>query len=97
VLGTYLPHLKRINPAFEEGWIEDRWLFHGPDAQPVFTVGAGSRIPDVRTPIGGLYLANMGQVYPQDRGQDGSVRLGERAAALVAADLERGGAPRYQV
>jgi protoporphyrinogen oxidase len=89
VLELYLPHIKRINAAFEESWIIDRWLFHGPDAQPVFTVGAGSRIPDHRTPVPGLYLANMSQIYPEDRGQNHSILLGEKIADLVAADLAR--------
>ncbi|MCH8345986.1 MAG: NAD(P)/FAD-dependent oxidoreductase [Chloroflexi bacterium] len=89
VCELYLPHLKRINAAFEESWIIDRWLFRGADAQPVFTVGAGSRIPEHRTPVPGLYLANMSQIYPQDRGQNYSILLGENIAETVAADLAR--------
>jgi len=89
----YMPHLKRINPAFEEGWVSDRWRFHAPDAQPVFTVGAGSRIAEHRTPVPGLYLANMAQIYPQDRGQNYSILLGEKVAAMLAAELEAARAP----
>jgi protoporphyrinogen oxidase len=95
VLQMYLPCLGRINPAFRPSWVEERWLFRGRNAQPVFTVGAASRIPGLRTPVPGLYLANMAQVYPQDRGQNHAILLGEKAAALVAEDLER--PPRYQV
>ena len=91
ICDLYLPHIKRINPAFDESWIDGRWLFHGPDAQPVFTVDAGSRIPDHRTPVGGLYLANMSQIYPQDRGQNYSILLGEHVAELAASDLARQG------
>jgi protoporphyrinogen oxidase len=96
VLALYLPHIKRVNPAFDESWIIDRWLYHGPDAQPVFTVGAGSRIPEHRTPVPGLYLANMSQIYPQDRGQNHSILLGEKVADLVALDLARAGLPVSQ-
>ncbi len=97
VSDLYLPHLKRINPAFDESWISERWLFHGPDAQPVFTVGAASRIPEHRTPVPGLYLANMSQIYPQDRGQNYSILMGERVAEMVAEDLTRVLVPEYQV
>jgi protoporphyrinogen oxidase len=97
VLRLYLPHLKRINPAFDESWIVERHLFHARDAQPVFTVGAGARIPDHRTSVPCLYLANMAQIYPQDRGQNYSIELGERIAEVVAEDLGRTSAPRYQV
>jgi protoporphyrinogen oxidase len=84
----YLPHLKRINPAFDEAWVSSRWRFHAANAQPVFTVGAGSRIAEHRTPVPGLYLSNMAQIYPQDRGQNNAIVLGETVAAMVAADLE---------
>ena len=97
LLTLYLPHIRRINPAFEESWVTGRWLFHGPDAQPVFTVGAGSRIPDHRTPVPGLYLANMSQIYPQDRGQNYSIVLGETIAETVAADLSGAAVAQYQV
>jgi hypothetical protein len=38
-----------------------------------------------------LYLATMSQIYPEDRGQNYSIRLGEEVAAMLAADLERAG------
>ena len=93
----YLPHLKRINPEFDESWVNERWLFHGPDAQPVFTVGASGHIPEHRTPLPGLYLANMSQIYPQDRGQNYSILLGETIAEMVTTDLARARVAQYQV
>ena len=97
ILRRYLPHLQRINPAFDASWIVERHLFHARDAQPVFTVGARARIPGHRTPVPGLYIANIAQIYPQDRGQNYSIELGERVAEVVAEDLARASAPRYQV
>ena len=97
IADLYLPHLKRLNPAFDESWINDRWLFHGRDAQPVFTVGAGARIPEHRTPVPGLYLANMSQIYPQDRGQNYSILLGEEIAEMVSGDLAKASVAQYQV
>lgn len=88
VWALYKPHLRAINPQFDESWVVDRWLFKGPDAQPVFTLASAGRVPDHRTPIPGLYLANMSQIYPEDRGQNYSIRLGEKVAELVAADLQ---------
>jgi len=88
VWGLYKPHLKAINPQFDESWVIDRWLFKGPDAQPVFTTTSAGRVPDHRTPIPGLYLANMSQIYPEDRGQNYSIRMGENVAELVDADLK---------
>lgn len=97
VLRMYAPYLKRISPAFDESWVAERHLFHARDAQPVFTVGAGRRVPGHRTPVPGLYLANMAQIYPQDRGQNYAIERGEAVAEIVAEDLARGAAPHYQV
>jgi protoporphyrinogen oxidase len=83
IYDLYVPHLKRINPSFSEEWIQDRWLFRGPDAQPVFTVGSAESIPEHRTAIENLYVANMSQIYPEDRGQNYSIRLGERVARMI--------------
>jgi hypothetical protein len=39
----------------------------------------------------------MSQIYPQDRGQNYSIILGETIADIVAGDLERARAPHYAV
>ena len=83
----YLPHLTKLNPAFSPDWIKDRWLFKGPYAQPVVTIGYRERIPEHRTPIGGLYLATMSQIYPEDRGQNYSIKMGEEVAKMAVEDF----------
>jgi protoporphyrinogen oxidase len=85
----YLPHLTKINPEFSPDWIAERWLFKGPYAQPVVTIGYREKIPEHRTPIDGLYLATMSQIYPEDRGQNYSIKMGEQVAALAVEDFER--------
>jgi len=56
------------------------------------TIGYREKIPEHRTPIGGLYLATMSQIYPEDRGQNYSIKMGEEVAALAVEDWERAGA-----
>ncbi len=87
--GLYLPFVRRLNPWWDDGWVVGRWVFKGKNAQPVFTVANAGRIPPHRTPIPGLYLANMSQIFPQDRGQNYSIMMGERVASLVDQDLGR--------
>jgi hypothetical protein len=60
------------------------WLHREPAAQPIVTVGYRHRIPPLRTPVPGVFLANTTQVYPEDRGTNYAVRLGEQAAAEMA-------------
>jgi protoporphyrinogen oxidase len=86
----FLPALQRINPRFASDWVRERWLFKGPYAQPIVTTGYRSLIPEHRTPIRGLYLATMNQIYPEDRGQNYSIMMGERVAEMAMEDLEGG-------
>lgn len=80
LIAEYLPHLARVNPDIRPGWITDSWVFSAPVAQPVVTVDYRQHIPPARTPLPGLFLANMFQVYPHDRGQNYSIELAERLA-----------------
>jgi protoporphyrinogen oxidase len=83
VLDAFLPAIARIRPGFEPGWITQRWMFRAPYAQPIVTTRYLESLPPHRTPLPGVYLANMAHVYPQDRGQNYSLRLGERMARLL--------------
>ena len=83
LLDRYLPGLERVNAAFDRAWVVDRWLHREPAAQPIVTVGYHERIPPLKTPIPGLVLANTTQVYPEDRGTNYAVRLGDEAARAV--------------
>jgi protoporphyrinogen oxidase len=83
----FLPALSRINPRFSRDWIIDRWVFRGPNAQPVIRRHYPQDMPSLRTPLPGLYLANMQQVYPEDRGQNYQIRLGTEVAKLLQEDL----------
>lgn len=87
LIETYIPYLKRINPAFDRSWIERWWVFRERAAQPIVTLNYSEKIPDHRTPLKNLYLANTSQIYPEDRGTNYSVRLGNHISALVLEDI----------
>lgn len=78
VLDEFLPHLRRINPAFQPEWVTRSWMFAAPFAQPIVTREYREHIPPFDTPLTNLWVANMFQVYPHDRGQNYSVDLAER-------------------
>jgi protoporphyrinogen oxidase len=81
LLDRYEPSLRRVNPAFDRSWVLNRWLFREPAAQPIVTVGYEKLIPPLQTGVPGLVLANTTQIYPEDRGTNYAVRLGDQAAA----------------
>jgi protoporphyrinogen oxidase len=83
----FLPSLKRINPDFEEDWVQKSWLFRAPYAQPIPGINHSQKIPDIHTPIPNLYFASMSQVYPWDRGTNYAVELGRKAGkAMTSSD-----------
>jgi protoporphyrinogen oxidase len=80
LLETYLPGLVAINPDFRTDWIRASWMFTEEYAQPVPTLDHSRNIPPLKTPIPGLWMANMSQVYPWDRGSNYAVEMGRRVA-----------------
>ena len=88
LLEKFLPSLKRINPEFENDWVTDSWLFKTAYAQPIPLLEHSKNIPDIQTPIPGLFLASMSQVYPWDRGTNFAVQIGRKAAKLMLNDKQ---------
>jgi protoporphyrinogen oxidase len=91
LLTRYEPGLREVNSGFSREWIRRMWVFREHAAQPVVTVGYRERIPPHDTGVPGLALANTTQIYPEDRGTNYSVRLGTRAAELVARPPQAAG------
>lgn len=87
LLDFYLPSLKRLNPDFNASWIKEYHYHREQAAQPVVTRAYSDQIPSHRTPIAGLYLANTTQIYPEDRGTNYSVRLGNQVADQVVKEI----------
>jgi protoporphyrinogen oxidase len=83
IFDRYLPHIQRIRPGFDRSWVKDVHSFSAHYAQPIVRVGYPSLLAPHRTPLKDVWLANMGHVYPQDRGQNYSLALGERVAGMM--------------
>lgn len=79
---TYLPLLKKINPGFEKNLIGIE-IFKVPFAQPIIPINYSQQIPDFKTPLLNVFLANIQQVYPWDRGTNYAVELGQKVAKYV--------------
>ena len=86
LMDLFVPHLQKINPDFERSWVIEYHHHRVDGAQPIVGVNYGARIPDHRTPLQGLYLANTTQIYPEDRGTNYSVRMGRQVAQMVMDD-----------
>ncbi len=86
LLARFLPALPRFNPDFNPDWVRKSWLFREKYAQPVPPLNHSRNIPDLATPIPGLYWASMSQVYPWDRGTNYAVEIGQEVARRAIAD-----------
>jgi protoporphyrinogen oxidase len=84
VVEQFVPHLARINPGFTREWVTDAWAFAAPFAQPIVTTDYRDHIPPFDTPVPGLFVASMFQVYPHDRGQNYSIDLANRLVARIS-------------
>jgi protoporphyrinogen oxidase len=83
IFAELLPHLKKINPDFDPSWLEEFHLFQDLYAQPVVPLHYSEVKPGYETPIENVYLANMALVYPEDRGTNFAVDVGNKVSRLV--------------
>lgn len=79
-----LPYIQRIFPEFTREWVEGSFVWRAEYSQPVITKHYSKLIPDEQTPIEGLWLSTMAQVYPEDRGTSYAVRHGRAVARRIA-------------
>src|SRR5262249_11175827 len=87
VMAEFFPHLRRIIPQFDASWVTESWMFCSPYAQPIVTTDYREHIPPLETPLHNLWVANMFQVYPHDRGQNYSLELAEKLVKRVLNPL----------
>lgn len=82
-----LTNLRKMFPKFSDDWVLKLHVWRARYAQPVVERSYSSLIPEVNTPIPGLFLASMAQVYPEDRGTNYAVRQGRQAAQEILTQL----------
>lgn len=82
MLKKFDPYLKKINPGYAKTIIGYE-LFKAPFAQPIIPINYSKILPPFETPLKNVYLANIEQVYPWDRGTNYAVELGQKVAKLI--------------
>ncbi len=82
VLTKYHPFLEELSPGYKSTLIKAH-LFRQKGAQPIVKKNHSQVLPQIETPIRGLYFAGMQHVYPYDRGINYAVKLGRQAAHLI--------------
>ena len=85
-----LPHLRRMFPAFDLQWILGYHVWRANYSQPVVERRYNELIPTNETPLAGLYIATMAQIYPEDRGTNYAIREGRKMGRLIAERVADG-------
>ena len=83
LFNEYLKDLRTVKPGFSIKDVDKMLVFKAPFAQPVIPINYSKRIPPVKTPLENVYLANIQQVYPWDRGTNYAVEIGQKVARMV--------------
>ncbi|MGC9358858.1 MAG: NAD(P)/FAD-dependent oxidoreductase [Anaerolineae bacterium] len=92
LLASYEPYLQRMFPGFSRDWVQACWAWREPYAQPVIGLHYSQLRPELKTPVGNLWLSSMAQVYPEDRGMNYAVVWGQKVAQALLEEM--GVAPR---
>lgn len=85
LLKIYDPLLKKINNKYKSSII-DTYLFSDLYAQPIIPINYSKIIPRFETPLKNIFLANIQQVYPWDRGINYAVELGKKIADHITSN-----------
>lgn len=78
----YLPYLKKVNPSLNLNDIISTETFEEEYAQPVIKTNYSKEKLNNRLSAG-VYIANMAQIYPEDRGMNYAIKLGYDIASLI--------------
>lgn len=87
LLSLYDPFLKKINPSYKNFLIGYK-LFKTPFAQSIVSLNYSEMIPPFKTPLKNVYLVNIQQVYPWDRGTNYAVEWGEKVVDVICSEYE---------
>jgi protoporphyrinogen oxidase len=79
-----LGHLQRMFPDLTSEWVLDAHVWRARYSQPIVVRHYSSLIPPFQTPLAGLYISSMAQVYPEDRGTNYAIREGRAAGRRIA-------------
>lgn len=85
---TFFNYLEKINPLFNKKDVIEYKVIREPYAQPVVKKNYSKILLDYRAPLKGVYIANMSQIYPEDRGMSYSVGIGNKISEIIKCDFK---------
>ena len=82
----FLNGVTQVYPHFKRQDLTDFHLFRTRTAATVCDLHFSKRVPECRTEISGLHLANMAHVYPDERSVNNSIRVACETLRVMGHD-----------
>ena len=80
----YIASIKKFFPDLNPVWVK---VFREKYSEPVYEKDYIKYMPDVRTPVNGVYMAGIQVTFPKIRNQNTALESGEIAARAVIEDF----------
>lgn len=84
IKAIWLRNLKVMFPDFDESWVRYFLVHRERYVEPLHRLNETHLIPEIRTPVAGLYLATTAQIYPALTNGESVTRHAAAAAELLA-------------
>lgn len=89
LLKEYMKSLTKINKEFTMENIKDYYVFDEKYAQPIIECNYSEYIMNDKLEKEKIYLCTMPQIYPEDRGMNYAIRLGNKIANEVLEQIDK--------
>jgi len=80
LIDEVIGYLGKLNPAFKPDWVLARHCHRYDFAQTICPTGFHDMLPPMKTPVAGLYMADTGYYYPEDRSINESIHIAKALA-----------------
>jgi protoporphyrinogen oxidase len=88
IVEHYMEKLEAIFPRVKDKVLWSR-VFKAAYSTPVYTVNYGLHMPQVHSPINGLYITGISCIYPKDRYMGTALKSGFEAADVLMLDVQK--------
>ena len=86
-LAYAIPYLQQMFPQFGRSWILNHHLWRARWSQPIVEKKYSSLIPSEDSPLDGLHICSMAQIYPEDRGTNYAIKAGKKLGVKLTQIL----------
>jgi len=87
IKAKFLDGLRAVFPDLSSEDIHHAALFRERHVQPILNLDYVSRVPNCRTPIERVYMANSAMIYDSTINNNAAVSLGKNAASIIKRDI----------